>query len=384
MLTYRSSFLSLLTLMGVVTVPSVAMAGAFVGVGGVPGLLDEVVPPPHVPGKEYSNYQDRQGHPNQTTLDPGQVVDWDGIPQVAGTKDGTDFSDLWTNGPLPNFFEVDALANRQDVWGPVLLFSTGETGLTGQDTLLDDHILYEKKSGPWGIWATPSQIDQVAPDDVDGLEVWAPWNPTVPLEERRNQQVGQGGTEGVPDANRYSLTSANRSGLSAAGDLLGCSIFDSVGTCLVTQVQIATAINNMNYFSFTIAPDEIDLDGLLFYENPVASMSNVEMDYLANIEFSLAPIDGSGGGITLNDPTSDLDGGEIFLWNFNDTAARFLVQGGHVWNTEFSVIGKFGTGSENVDALERVGTPEPSSLLSLLALGCLGVGSAFRHQRRQK
>jgi hypothetical protein len=131
----------------------------------------------------------------------------------------------------------------------------------------------------------------------------------------------------------------------------------------------------MNYFSFTIAPDEIDLDGLLFYENPVSS---------ANIEFSLAPIDGSGGGITLNDPTSDLDGGEIFLWNFNDTAARFLVQGGHVWNTEFSVIGKFGTGSENVDALERVGTPEPSSLLSLLALGCLGAGSAFRHQRRQK
>jgi hypothetical protein len=334
-----------------------------------------------VPGKEYSNYLDRQGHPNQLIPTPGQVVDWDANPAVPwGTQNGTNFLDLWN--PIsgenpPNPFEIDALANKQDAWGPVLLFSTGETGITGLDTLLDDHILYEKKSGAWGIWAYPDQllgtsvIDQVRPDDVDALEVWAPIDPTVPLEDRVNQGVGQFGFEGVPDANRYSL----------AGDPLGCSIFDSVGDCLINTTQIASVINAMDYFGFILNPEDIDLDGLLFYENPVKTHVGPGLSILANIEFSLAPIDGNGDGIiTLDNPNLDLDGGEIFVWNFNDPQAYFLYQGGHLWDTEFSVKGKFGTGSENVNALERVGAPEPTSTLSLLSLGILGAGATLKRK----
>lgn len=380
MLKYKASFISLLTLLGVTSLPSEALAGPFLGVGGVPGTEDYPPSPYEVPGKEYSNYLDRQGHPNQGVLDPGQVVDWDANPVVPwGTKDGTDFSDLWspTSGdPIPDPFEVDALANKQDFWGPVLLFSTGETGLAfnnvGGDTVLDDHILYERKAGPWDVWASPTVIDQVLPDDVDGLEVWAPINPDAPLEERINQGVRQSGAEGIPDANRYSLF----------GDPLGCSIFDSFGNCVVTTIAIADAINEMDYFGFTLNAEEVDLDGLLFYEDPVSAMVGPDEFSSINIEFSLAPIDGNDDGdITFNDPTLDLDGGEIFVWNFADLSADFLYQGGHLWDTEFSVQGKFGTGSENVDALERVATtPEPTSTLGFLAFGILGARSALRRK----
>ncbi len=384
MLKQKSSLISFLAFLGVLNVSSIAVAGPFKGVSGTPGTEDIVAFPQEVPGKEYSNYLDRQGHPNQSVLTPGQVVDWDANPLTPdpwGTKNGTNFLNLWnptTGENPPDPFEIDALANKQDFWGHVLLFSTGETGITGLDTLLDDHILYEKKSGAWGIWAYPDEslgtpvIDQIRPDDVDALEVWAPIDPNVPLEDRVNQGVGQFGFEGVPDANRYSL----------AGDPLGSSIFNSVGNCLVNTTQIASAINAMDYFGFLLNPEDIDLDALLFYENPVKTYIGPGQSIFANIEFSLAPIDGDRDGkITLDNPNLDLDGGEIFVWNFDDSRAHFLYQGGHLWDTEFSVKGKFGTGSENVNALERVAkTPEPSSIIGLMSLGILAAGSNLKRK----
>jgi hypothetical protein len=78
----KSSLISFLVFLGVLNITSVAVAGPFKGVSGTPGTEDIVAFPPEVPGKEYSNYLDRQGHPNQLIPTPGQVVDWDANPAV--------------------------------------------------------------------------------------------------------------------------------------------------------------------------------------------------------------------------------------------------------------------------------------------------------------
>ena len=106
------------------------------------------------------------------------------------------------------------------------------------------------------------------------------------------------------------------------------------------------------------------------------------------IMFSVSPIDGDDSGdITLDNPLLDVDGGEIFVWQKGEEA-KFLDHGGHPWDTEFSVRGTLNLDNEDVNALEAVAyhnippVPEPSSLLSLLGLSALGVGSAFK--RKQK
>lgn len=135
------------------------------------------------------------------------------------------------------------------------------------------------------------------------------------------------GPEMYPDANRYSL----------AGDP-GWSVYAFPGGGLVTPQQIATAIGAPNL--------TVDLDAL---------MVNGET-YL----FSIAP-------------AGPFDGGEIWVWNSANPApgsASFLNHGGHLWDTAFNVTGILG--SEDVDALEAVSTPEPGTLL-MFVLGLLGL-----------
>lgn len=136
--------------------------------------------PTQVPGKEYSDYVDKDQSGN---ADPEQTLLWDG---VGGTADGYDYGGTG---------QVDAMANIQDTlyWEVInnqaaLLFSTGQTGentVNQGHTTWDDHVLVEPISGGVNIWATPNQIDSNGVVDVDGLEVW--------------------GSEQVPNANVYSL-----------------------------------------------------------------------------------------------------------------------------------------------------------------------------------
>ena len=61
-------------------------------------------------------------------------------------------------------------------------------------------------------------------------------------------------------------------------------------------------------------------------------------------------------------PISGFDGGEVWVWECG-SEAKFLNFGGHAWDTAFDVRNAFGVLSENIDALEVVGTiPEPSGL----------------------
>jgi hypothetical protein len=111
------------------------------------------------------------------------------------------------------------------------------------------------------------------------------------------------------------------------------------------------------------------------------------MTWENDILFSLKPIDGNNdGSITDNDPSKDLDGGEIFVWLSTEPSAKFLIHGGHVWDTVFNVKDTvedwtgLRPGTENIDALEAVATPEPSTFLSLLTLGSLGAASTLKRK----
>lgn len=378
-ITHKLLFSSWL-LLGVTVAPSQVLAGPFNSPGPFVDPSGKEVPfPPQVPGKEYSEDPDRNGNPLHTP-NPGQVIAWDG---TGGTTNTSNFLTLWnpqSGIPAPASFQVDALANRKDllfyevIYDRVpLVFSTGLPG--GPRTDYDNYIFYERPNHkvllpfPYkeiGVWATPAQINQVEPNNVEGLELWAPvQDPTVPLEDRVNNVLLQGPEVPVDDANRYSLL----------GDPLGCSVFKSNGDCLFLKADIAAAITPL-FPGLDITDAKIDLDGLMTWEN--------------DILFSLKPIDGNNdGSITDNDPSKDLDGGEIFVWRATKPA-KFLIHGGHYWNTVFNVKDtvEFWTGlrpgTENIDALEAVATPEPSTFLSLLTLGTLGAASTLKRKLKPR
>jgi len=375
-ITHKLLFSSWL-LLGVTVAPSQVLAGPFNSPGPfVNPVVDGVPLPPQVPGKEYSEDPDRNGNPSHTA-NPGQVIAWDG---TGGTTNTSNFFGLWnpqSGTAAPNPFQVDALANKKDLLfyeviedEVTLVFSTGLPG--GPRTDYDNYIFYERPNfkvllpSPYkkiGVWATPAQINQVEPNNVEGLELWAPvQDETVPLEDRVNDVLLQGPEIPVDDANRYSLF----------GDPLGCSVFKSNGNCLFLKADIASAITPL-FPGLDITDAKIDLDGLMTWEN--------------DILFSLKPIDGNNDGIiTDNDPSQDLDGGEIFVWLSTEPSAKFLIHGGHVWDTAFNVKNtvKHWTGlepgTENIDALEAVATPEPSTFLSLLTLGTLGAASTLKRK----
>jgi len=375
-ITHKLLFSSWL-LLGVTVAPSQVLAGPFNSPGPfVNPVVDGVPLPPQVPGKEYSEDPDRNGNPLHTP-NPGQVIAWDG---TGGTTNTSNFFGLWnpqSGTAAPNPFQVDALANKKDLLfyeviedEVTLVFSTGLPG--GPRTDYDNYIFYERPNfkvllpSPYkkiGVWATPAQINQVEPNNVEGLELWAPvQDETVPLEDRVNDVLLQGPEIPVDDANRYSLF----------GDPLGCSVFKSNGNCLFLKADIASAITPL-FPGLDITDAKIDLDGLMTWEN--------------DILFSLKPIDGNNDGIiTDNDPSQDLDGGEIFVWLSTEPSAKCLIHGGHVWDTAFNVKNtvKHWTGlepgTENIDALEAVATPEPSTFLSLLTLGTLGAASTLKRK----
>jgi hypothetical protein len=365
--------LSSCLLLGVTVAPSQVLAGPFVPQGpfvqpapgsGIPG-------PKNVPGKEYSDRFDKDTQ-EPPVLDPEQNIYWDGN---GGRQDAFDYSGSRAGDTDPAR-EVDALANHGDAlfWDVIanraaLLFSTGSTTLLlpgdsraavynaspdyNQLGIHEKSVLVEPIGGGTGFWATPPQIDQAGVNDLDGLEVWGGLADPTPN-----------------DADMYSLL----------GDPLINGIRTSVwyynggvSTSYLNAAQIAAAINRPDIVNLA---DIIDLDGLMVWDG-----GNIgQWDNSDAILFSVMPIDANLDGIiTPNINGGDIDGGEIWSWQFGQ-AAQFLNHGGHLWDTAFNVRQATGAVNENIDALEAVAVPEPSTFLSLLTLGSLGAASTLKRK----
>ena len=188
----------------------------------------------------------------------------------------------------------------------------------------DQRIFYEETDGSFGEWAVPPLAT-----DVDGLEVWDEFN-----------------VFNRDDGDIYSLQTDPDIG----GDRIAVWSYDRVTTSIpiLTTQEIASAIGRPDLDS------QIDLDAMMMLGS--------------ELMFSIAPID-------------IFDGGEIWVWDgVTPGGATFLNHGGHLWDTAFCVQCTFDTASENVNALEAVATPEPTSSLGLLALGTLGAASTLKRK----
>ena len=336
----------LLVLAGTAALLLLAGAGARAGtvpynpcgpfVSPIPGCY--VPTPCQVPGKEYSNFVDKNQFGNPDAM---QVLMWDGQGGVADTFDYGDGID------------VDALANCRDALYHAVINDQASllwsTGTPNPCNIMDPNIYYEKPHccPGNGVWATPNQINASTYDDgtphltdVDGLEVW--------------------GEEMVDDSNRYSLTGDP---VDATGSPVAVFAYaGGVSTTWLYDSAIAAALLNDLSIDLTLA--DIDLDAMMTWD---ADCGTGEFDLATDsIMFSLAPV------------TNILDGGEIFVWDAQ--GARYLYHGCHLWDTPNVVLGYAGSACENVNALEAVSVPEPVTIAGVM----LGVGSLLGYVRRRR
>ena len=279
-----------------------------------------------VTGKEYSNMSDETSN---GTLDPMQNIAFSGS---GGAWDTFDYSDSLPGSVPgdPENFQVDAIANSLDAYFQEVVMDEVPLMLSFASLVPQEagQIKYQMgQEDTTGTWATPQQINFVAPpDDVDGLELWGPEN---------------------DDANMFSLE----------GDPGNVAVFryDGAGNSVpyITSMELVTAMGIY---------EQIDLDALM-----VLDMDGDEFFSSGDsIMFSVKETISMGG---------TLDGGEIWVWNFDMGMAQFLVHGGETWNTAHDVGAHFGVGTEEVNALEAV--PEPATL-GLLLIG----GLALLRRRR--
>lgn len=314
-----------------------------------------------VPGKDFSDYRDR----DENGVDmPEQVVAWDGF---GGTRNATNYAG--SRVLLPELHQVDAISNGGDALFTALredraamIFSVGDVGVGGR--VADPTIYYVKPTlagtvpGGHGVWATPLEIDdEINPDgtsrirDVDGLEVW--------------------GDNQTDDSDRYSLY----------GDPF-VNFPDASRKVAIWQYDAASHVSSPHTFTSDLAA-AMDLQfggpgegGPLF--GLLVEMMDLDamMTQVNRVTYSIAPLDLTWAGLPAGFP-SVFHGGEIFEYDGPGQPTRFLEMGGYVWDTNLDLMATFGVPSNNVNALEAVAVPEPSTmLLTLTAL--LGIAYAHR------
>lgn len=315
------------------------------------------------PGKDFSNHRDRNA---AAVGDAEQVIAWDGAPGTSGVRDAFDYSGSRIGYPEVELDqEVDALANVGDALydaviadRAALLFSVGNTA-PAPGGLGDNHIYFEAAHGfgpppvADGIWAAPLDIDGMAPpDDVDGLEVW--------------------GGDHFDDADHYSIYGDPFVTLGAGSakvavwkytpGLPGSSVPAFLTTDLAAAIDLQLTGVGFGGDVWSHLVEEMDVDATMVQGGKLL--------------FSIAPTIVPGTPIFF-------DGGEIFVYDGPGLPTKYLHHAGHDWDTTFGVVAAFshlGVASENINALEAVATPEPSSLI-LALLGLVALVGRRRNSR---
>lgn len=382
-----------LLLAGVAGALFVTQAHAFSGyipvAGGVAFQAGEGLPSPdRVPGKEISFTPDlTTAVPPLLVGDPEQVNAWDGFAAGGGLADSFDYSGsrlVPGQSILDDDRQTDAIANHKDA----LFFQLGadtahliysidlgaaiptpsSSGVFGGAPVAPEDIQYERRvSGVHGKWADYRMDINSDPAEpvynVDGLEVWG----------------GEPGTSpGLADANSYSHVTDATTGVS----VWRYDPVPHVSTPYVTHAAVVAAVTGLLGAPTHLQglPQQIDLDALMvqdvtgsefgFEVNPLGAPADV-------IYFSIRQIpdavDADGFFAT---------GSEIF-WLDATGAAGFLTHGGHVWDHAWTLDNMVASLGDNewvqldVDAIEAISTPEPTTL-ALLAGGLLAAISRRR------
>ncbi|MGD1702609.1 hypothetical protein [Dapis sp. BLCC M229] len=250
-----------------------------------------------VRGKEYSDNADKD---TNGLPDPGQTLLWAGD---GSTSNGADY---------PTGGQVDAMANSGDAYFNYLVEDKAAMLFS---TTYEDQIRYELPQVPFSrVWANKDQIDQPGPSidqgvhDVDALEVWGP--------------------ENYSDATYYSVY-GDVTFDPLTNNVVSGAVFDQNNNVIFTREEIAKAVGDVT---------QINPEKLLGYVNVDAMVVSGR-----RIVFSIDSI-----------PELGLDGGEIFVYDQWTGASNFLSHGGHIWDTDFDIMGKYGTLTENINALEVV------------------------------
>ncbi|MAT72725.1 MAG: hypothetical protein CMJ58_24865 [Planctomycetaceae bacterium] len=298
-----------------------------------------------VPGKKFTDSLDMDYVPSPHSPQPSQLGQFDGL--------GGAQNDLLLAiyGGFADQYNVDAQSQIRDVLFDAarenrapLIVSTSFDQMLGADVAL----AAEQTTGAVQSFATRSQVVNHPHAggvlrDIDSVDLWGPED---------GPAAGFYSFENEPGGNSiYTLQTL------APGFLLP----------YVTAGEIAGAIGN------TALTPQIDVDALMVRDvgtglNPFDG----EFGPGDSIMFSIEPIVTPEG-------TTLYDGGEIWVWDFGQPA-EFLKHGGHVWDTAFDVAGTLKVNTENIDALEAAGVPEPAA--NVIAACLLGAGALARRTRR--
>lgn len=294
--------------------------------------------PSAVPDKELSNDSDLDmtGSP-----DPLQNLRWDGL---GGTMDSP--NDYSGSGPPPSDpDQVDALANSRDHLFTQLL--NNQAAMVVSQRMRTD-LFFHNTNGATGTWATTPQVS-TSPvlTDLDAVELWS---------------GAEGQMPAVPDdALHYSYFGDHIPPVPPGPPAVPVSVFFYERSSLLSFTYVPFAETQAALAAFLmIDPGQVDMfepdiDALMVQDTEEISFGQVPTwNDGDTIIFSLRP-----------DSNFGLDGGELFVWQ-RGASVNYLTHGGRLWNTANPVGTIFGSGIEDINALEAI-VPEPTSTSMWLA-----------------
>ena len=309
-----------------------------------PMPVDQVPDVARVPGKLFTDSLDTNYLPIPHAISPTQIGEFDGL---GGARNGLRLRDF---NPELGRFHLDAQSQVRDLLYDAVVNNRAPLVVsTSFDQQIDGTVALaaERTGGSVESFATTTQVVNHPHvggrlRDINSVDLWGP--------------------EGQPHAGFYSF----------GGDPNDIAVYSMNVLApggvrpYLTSTDIAGALGN------TALRPLIDVDAVMVRDvgtglNPFDG----EFGPGDSIMFSIAPIPNPEGGPDF------FDGGEIWVWEHGQQA-EYLQHGGHVWNTAFDVQAAFGSLSENIDALEAVGVPEPTTI----ALAVLGVAGVLTTRRR--